>query len=35
MPQAKVLRARIVLACAEGKSNKDVAGELRVGRLLS
>jgi transposase len=34
MPQAMVLRARIVLACAEGKSNTDVARELRAGRLV-
>jgi transposase len=28
--QALALRSRIVLACAQGKSNKDVAGELGV-----
>jgi transposase len=28
--QALALRARIVLACAEGRDNKDVAAELRV-----
>ncbi|HEY2756617.1 MAG TPA: helix-turn-helix domain-containing protein, partial [Pseudolabrys sp.] len=28
--QALALRARIVLACAEGEQNKDVAGRLGV-----
>jgi transposase len=28
--QALALRARIVLACAEGRNNKEVAGQLRV-----
>lgn len=31
-PQSLVLRSRIVLACAEGVSNAQVAGDLRISR---
>lgn len=33
--QAVALRARIVLACAGGKSNTEVAAELGVGRMMA
>src|ERR1700689_2325882 len=32
--QARALRARIVLACADGRDNKAVAAELRVGEHM-
>ncbi len=32
--QALALRAKIILACAEGKSNTEVAGQFRITKQM-